>query len=40
MPIIFELDDLKNYNGVVVPGGFGYRGIEGKITSNRIFKKK
>ena len=27
----YEIDDLKNLNGVVVPGGFGYRGIEGKI---------
>jgi len=24
-------EKLKNYNGVVVPGGFGSRGIEGKI---------
>ena len=27
----YEIEDLKNLNGVVVPGGFGYRGIEGKI---------
>lgn len=27
----FELKELDNLNGVVVPGGFGYRGIEGKV---------
>jgi CTP synthase len=27
----YEIEDLKSLNGVVVPGGFGYRGIEGKI---------
>lgn len=26
-----KLEDLKNYAGIVVPGGFGSRGIEGKI---------
>ncbi|MCK4635249.1 MAG: CTP synthase [Candidatus Moranbacteria bacterium] len=26
-----KLKDLKNYAGIVVPGGFGSRGIEGKI---------
>jgi CTP synthase len=25
--------ELKNYNGIVVPGGFGKRGIEGKILA-------
>ena len=29
----YEIEDLKNLNGVVVPGGFGYRGIEGKIKA-------
>jgi CTP synthase len=27
----FELKELDNLKGVVVPGGFGYRGIEGKV---------
>jgi len=27
------LDKLENVDGVVVPGGFGYRGIEGKIVA-------
>ena len=35
----FELDDLKKLNGVVVPGGFGYRGIEGKILAIEYLRK-
>ena len=27
------VDILKNYDGILVPGGFGNRGIEGKITA-------
>lgn len=27
-----KLADLKNYDGIVIPGGFGSRGIEGKIS--------
>ncbi len=27
----FELEDFDKLDGVVVPGGFGYRGIEGKL---------
>jgi CTP synthase len=30
-----ETDRLKDLDGVVVPGGFGYRGIEGKIVAAR-----
>ena len=26
------LEELKNFDGVIVPGGFGKRGVEGKIT--------
>lgn len=26
-----KLEDLKNYDGVIIPGGFGSRGVEGKI---------
>ena len=29
----FELDSLADMDGVIVPGGFGYRGIEGKISA-------
>jgi len=29
---ISKLKDLKEYDGIVVPGGFGSRGIEGKIS--------
>ena len=28
-----RLDDLEALDGIVVPGGFGYRGIEGKIIA-------
>ncbi len=35
----FDLDDLKILNGVVVPGGFGYRGIEGKILAIEYLRK-
>ena len=28
-----ELKGLKNYNGIIVPGGFGNRGIDGKIKA-------
>ncbi len=28
-----DLSDLNRYNGILVPGGFGERGIEGKIRS-------
>ncbi len=29
----YEIDDLSSLDGVVVPGGFGVRGIEGKIKA-------
>jgi len=35
----FDLDELKKLNGVVVPGGFGYRGIEGKILAIEFLRK-
>lgn len=28
-----QLKELKKYNGIIVPGGFGERGIEGKIKA-------
>jgi len=28
-----ELETLKNYDGIVIPGGFGSRGVEGKIKA-------
>jgi CTP synthase len=28
-----KLKELKNYNGVLIPGGFGARGVEGKIKA-------
>jgi CTP synthase len=32
-------DLLNNANGIVVPGGFGYRGIEGKIMAARFARE-
>ncbi len=28
-----KLKDLKNYDGIIVPGGFGTRGVEGKLKA-------
>jgi CTP synthase len=28
-----KLSELKNYQGIIIPGGFGSRGVEGKILS-------
>lgn len=28
-----NLNDLKNYDGIIVPGGFGSSGVEGKISA-------
>ena len=33
------LKSLKNYNGIIVPGGFGKRGIEGKIAVARYCRE-
>ena len=35
----FDIDELSSLNGVVVPGGFGYRGIEGKISAIEYIRK-
>ena len=34
------LDKLRQLDGIVVPGGFGYRGIEGKIVAARYAREK
>jgi len=34
-----NLKKLKNYDGVIVPGGFGARGIEGKINAVEFIRK-
>jgi len=33
------LDQLKQVDGIVVPGGFGYRGIEGKVVAARFARE-
>jgi CTP synthase len=35
-----ELDILKNYQGIIVPGGFGERGVEGKIAAIQFCREK
>ena len=35
----FELDLLADMDGVIVPGGFGYRGIEGKISAIKYIRE-
>ncbi len=34
-----DLDRLEQVDGIVVPGGFGYRGIEGKIVAARFARE-
>lgn len=34
-----KLKELKKYNGIIVPGGFGNRGIEGKIKAIEYCRK-
>lgn len=34
-----KLEDLKNYDGVIVPGGFGSRGVEGKIMAIQYLRE-
>lgn len=35
-----ELEQLTEVDGIVVPGGFGYRGIEGKIVAARFAREQ
>lgn len=34
-----KLEDLRNFDGVIVPGGFGERGIEGKIKAIEFLRE-
>ena len=34
-----KLEELKNFDGVIVPGGFGSRGIEGKIKAIQFIRE-
>jgi CTP synthase len=31
---------LNHLDGIVIPGGFGYRGVEGKIAAARYAREK
>lgn len=33
-------DELQSVDGIIVPGGFGYRGIEGKVIAARYAREK
>ena len=35
----FDVEDIANLDGVVVPGGFGVRGIEGKISAIQYLRE-
>lgn len=35
-----KLQDLKNFDGIIVPGGFGSRGVEGKIKAIGYCRKR
>lgn len=34
-----KLEDLKQYGGVIIPGGFGSRGVEGKIKAIQFLRE-
>ena len=34
-----KLEELKQYDGVVIPGGFGSRGVEGKIKAIQFLRE-
>ena len=34
-----KIKELSNYNGVIVPGGFGGRGVEGKIAAIKYLRE-
>ncbi len=34
-----QLEELKNYDGIIIPGGFGNRGTEGKIMAIEYCRK-
>jgi len=34
-----KLEELKNYDGIIIPGGFGARGVEGKILAIKFCRE-
>lgn len=34
-----KLEDLKDYDGIIIPGGFGSRGVEGKIRAIKFLRE-
>jgi CTP synthase len=39
VPDLLEHDGLKRFDGLVIPGGFGERGVEGKIAAARYARE-
>jgi len=39
VPDLLERDGLRSFDGLVIPGGFGERGIEGKIAAARYARE-
>jgi CTP synthase len=39
VPSLLEHDALRGYDGLVIPGGFGERGVEGKIAAARYARE-
>jgi CTP synthase len=39
VPDLLERDGLRSFDGLVIPGGFGERGIEGKIAAARFARE-
>ncbi len=37
--LLKNIDDLRNLDGILIPGGFGYRGVEGKIIAERYARE-
>ncbi len=35
-----KIEDLKNFDGILVPGGFGSRGVEGKINAIKYARER
>ncbi len=35
-----DFDDLKEYDGIIIPGGFGANGVEGKIKAIQFAREK
>ncbi len=37
--LVKSVEDLKDVDGILIPGGFGYRGVEGKIIAGKYARE-